>query len=222
MAIDRCFPETDERRRKFKILIRAFGLEVINEVHQRPTFETRRGSFFIDVILISPQIRQVIDTGKVRREWTISDHSPVEIGLWRTPRTANDRRTVNSKFDIWRADWEQFSERKIYPERSIRVKASGPRPEICGRSRKDGWRITRGNIGGMRNIDAEEKIFQKVKSVVDGRTDKNEKEMSQKRKTIQELRIKESKNWCWNDQYLKERISKIPTSVQQEKKGEGE
>jgi len=46
----------------------------------------------------------------------------------------------------------------------------------------------------MRNIDAEEKIFQKVKSMVDGRTDKNEKEMSQKRKMIQELRIKESKN----------------------------
>ena len=62
-------PKTDERRRKFEILIRVFGLEVINEAHQGPTFETRRGSFFIDVTLVSPKITsmcQLIGTWKVR------------------------------------------------------------------------------------------------------------------------------------------------------------
>ena len=36
-------------------------------------------------------------------------HNPVEIGL-RKPRTANDLRTTNSRFDIRRADWERFNE----------------------------------------------------------------------------------------------------------------
>jgi len=45
----------------------------------------------------------------VRREWTTSNPNPVKIGL-RASRTTNDRRTVNSRFDIRRADWEGFSE----------------------------------------------------------------------------------------------------------------
>ena len=49
VAGDRDSPEIDERGRKFEILICAFGLEVINEVHQGPTLETRKGSSFIDV-----------------------------------------------------------------------------------------------------------------------------------------------------------------------------
>ena len=78
-------PETDERERKFEILIRAFSLEIINEAHQGSTFETRRGSSFIDVTLVSPQISQFIGTWKVRQKWATSDHSPVEIDL-RTSR----------------------------------------------------------------------------------------------------------------------------------------
>ena len=66
---------TKEKGRSFKIFIRAFGLKIINEFHQGLTFETRRGSSFIDVILVSPQISQLIGTWKVRQEWITSNHS---------------------------------------------------------------------------------------------------------------------------------------------------
>jgi len=56
------FPETDERGRKFEIFIRAFGFEIINEVHQGPP--SRRGSSFINVILVSPQISQSSTHGR--------------------------------------------------------------------------------------------------------------------------------------------------------------
>ena len=57
--------ETDKRGRKFEILIHAFSLEVINEVHQGSTFETRRESSFIDV---SPDVpsNKLIDLDEAR------------------------------------------------------------------------------------------------------------------------------------------------------------
>lgn len=102
--------ETDERGAQFEDLIRAFGLQVLNDAAQPPTYWTARGSSYIDVTLASPAISQFVGEWKVRRDWTTSDHNSVDVRL-RVPReTGNDRATVSNRYDTRRADWEQFAE----------------------------------------------------------------------------------------------------------------
>lgn len=100
---------TDERGNKFEDLISAHGLEILNDAGQGPTFETMQGTSFIDVTLASPTMIQFIGDWKVWRNWTSSDHNIIEIRL-RVPRAnGNERKSANNRFDISRADWEQFS-----------------------------------------------------------------------------------------------------------------
>ncbi|KMQ90177.1 reverse transcriptase [Lasius niger] len=101
--------ETDDRGAKLEDLVRAYGIEVVNDVGQAPTFWTARGSSFIDVTLASPSISQFIGDWKVRCDWTTSDHNSVDIRL-RVPRGRGGGGTANTRFDIRRADWERFSE----------------------------------------------------------------------------------------------------------------
>ena len=68
-------------------------------------------------------------------------------------------------------------------------------PGIFGKSRKNGRRITGGNLGGVQKINLEKKSFQKVKSVVDGRIDKAETRGEPKEKSNPRIkRIKKPKN----------------------------
>ncbi|KAL6417402.1 hypothetical protein ACFW04_012773 [Cataglyphis niger] len=101
---------TTRRGAKFEDLIRSFGMNVINDAGQGPTFWTARGSSFIDVILTSPSMNQFIGDWKVRPDWTTSDHNAVDIRL-RVPKgSGKDRGAANMRFDIRRADWERFAE----------------------------------------------------------------------------------------------------------------
>jgi len=52
--------ETDDRGAKFEDLIRAFGMFVVNDAGQPPTFWTTRGWSFVDVTLASPSINKFI------------------------------------------------------------------------------------------------------------------------------------------------------------------
>ncbi|KAL6416642.1 hypothetical protein ACFW04_013282 [Cataglyphis niger] len=95
---------------KFEDLIRSFGMNVVNDAGQGPTFWTARGSSFIDVTLTSPSMNQFIGDWKVRPDWTTSDHNAVDIRL-RVPKgSGRDRGAANMRFDIRRADWERFAE----------------------------------------------------------------------------------------------------------------
>ena len=68
-------------------------------------------------------------------------------------------------------------------------------PGIFGKSRKNGRRITGGNLGGVQKINLEKKSFQKVKSVIDGRIDKAEKRGKPKEESdLRIKRIKKSKD----------------------------
>ncbi|KMQ93077.1 TRAS6 protein [Lasius niger] len=87
----------------------AYGIEVVNNVGQAPTFWTARDSSFIDVTLTSPSMSQFIGDWKVRCDWTTSDHNSVDITL-RVPRGRGGGDTANMRFDIHRADWKRFSE----------------------------------------------------------------------------------------------------------------
>jgi len=113
-------PETDERGRKFDLHL-CVWLWNNKRSLSRATFE--EGIVLHRCDLGVPSNKPIIDTWKVRREWTTSNHSPVEIGR-RTPRTANDRRTASiHRFDIRRADWIQWE-----PERSrSRLGILGPK-----------------------------------------------------------------------------------------------
>ncbi|KAL6418735.1 hypothetical protein ACFW04_011829 [Cataglyphis niger] len=98
------------RGAKFEDLIRSFGMNVVNDAGQGPTFWTARGLSFIDVTLTSPSMNQFIGDWKVRPDWTTSDHNAVDIRL-RVPKgSGRDRGAANMRFDIRRADWERFAE----------------------------------------------------------------------------------------------------------------
>jgi len=100
---------TDERGAKLADFIRAFGLQVLNDAIQPPTFWTTTGSSYIDVTLASPTMSQFIGEWKVRQEWTSSDHNSVDIRV-RVPRATGDERGERtSRFDTRRADWDSFS-----------------------------------------------------------------------------------------------------------------
>ena len=102
--------ETDERGAKFEDLIRAFGLQVLNDAAQPPTYWTARGSSYIDVTLATPTMSQFIGEWKVRQDWTSSDHNSVDI-MVRVPRgSSNDQGAKSNRFDTRRADWDRFSE----------------------------------------------------------------------------------------------------------------
>lgn len=100
---------TDERGAILEDFIRAFGLQVLNDAAQPPTFSTVRGSSFIDVTLVSPAMSQFIGEWKVRENWTTSDHNSLDIRV-RVPKRSNDRETVTSRFNIRRANWDRFDE----------------------------------------------------------------------------------------------------------------
>ncbi|XP_026830320.1 uncharacterized protein LOC113563197 [Ooceraea biroi] len=102
---------TDERGAKFEDRIRANGMCVVNRAGQPPTFWTTRGSSFIDVKLASPAMTQFIGDWTVRRDWTTSDHSAVDIRL-RVPRvaTGGDGCAGLTRFNVRWADWEVFTQ----------------------------------------------------------------------------------------------------------------
>lgn len=101
---------TDDRGAKLEDLIRAYGMTVVNDADQPPTYWTEGGSSYIDVTLASPRMNQFIGDWKVRCDWTTSDHSSVDIRL-RMPKVAgNDQGVASGRFDINRADWERFAE----------------------------------------------------------------------------------------------------------------
>lgn len=117
----------DERGNKFEDLIRAHGMHVINDIRQGPTYQTTRGTSYIDVTLASPQISHYISEWKVRGEWTTSDHKALSIiinikmkvneirenhqrGNERTSEKDNETGSEETRFNVRKADWEQFSE----------------------------------------------------------------------------------------------------------------
>jgi len=101
--------KTDGRGERLVDLIRAFGLHILNDATQPPTFWTPTGSSFIDITLASPTMSQFIGEWRVRQEWTSSDHNSVDIRV-RVPRVAgNERGGRTGRFDTRRADWDLFS-----------------------------------------------------------------------------------------------------------------
>jgi hypothetical protein len=100
---------TDKRGAKLEDLIRAFGLQVLNDSAQPPTYWTARGLSLIEVTLASSTMSQFIGDWKVRQDWTSSNHNSVDMRV-RVPReSSNNRETETNRFDTRPADWDQFS-----------------------------------------------------------------------------------------------------------------
>lgn len=102
--------ETDERGAKFEDLIRAFGMQVVNDAAQPPTYWTARGASYIDVTLASSTMSRFVGEWKVREDWTVSDHNSVDIRLRAPKESGVDRGASTDRFDTRRADWDRFAE----------------------------------------------------------------------------------------------------------------
>ena len=172
--------ETDKRGRKFEIL-RAFGLEVINEVHQR-SFETRRESSFIDVSPDVPSNKPTHWLGWSENERSVTVPWRSSWGRQGQQMIA-ELRIVSLRYD----GSESVRVWKIYPDQNFG--ALGPK----GRSRK---KMT----GELQEIILEackksmpkKRIFRKSNPWWMEELTKMKKEVNQKRKMIQSLR--ESRN----------------------------
>ncbi|XP_036140820.1 uncharacterized protein LOC118644950 [Monomorium pharaonis] len=100
----------DKQGEQLEGLIGAFGMQVVNDTKQGPTYRSTRGSSFIDVTLASPSIRQFVRDWKVRSDWTTSDHSAIDIRLNVPKAAARTCISSEARFDTNRANWEGFSE----------------------------------------------------------------------------------------------------------------
>lgn len=102
--------ETNRRGAQLEELIREFGLHVVNDINQSPTYWTERGSSYIDVTLSSPSMTRFIGNWTVRDDWTTSDHNALDIRL-RVPKAAvHDGLPETSRFNVKRADWDRFTQ----------------------------------------------------------------------------------------------------------------
>ena len=90
-------------------LIQAFGLYVVNDAAQPPSYWTTKGSSYIDVTLASPEMFRFVGNWRVRTDWMSSDHNAVVIRLSSPKAAAGERRAGNTRFDTRRADWEQYA-----------------------------------------------------------------------------------------------------------------
>lgn len=103
-------PVTDERGVQLEDLIRASGMDILNDAGQPATFWTTRGESYIDVTLASPSMSRFVKDWKVRSDWTTSDHRALDVRL-QVPKAATGDRVIGpSRFATRRADWERFAE----------------------------------------------------------------------------------------------------------------
>ncbi len=93
---------TNEKGEKLERLIAAFGLHVVNDRTQPPTFEERGVSSYIDVTLVSGSMIAEVQSWKVKRDWTSSDHNAI---VFKITTVAQTDRVDSSRFNIRRADW---------------------------------------------------------------------------------------------------------------------
>ncbi|CAK9834251.1 Retrovirus-related Pol polyprotein from type-1 retrotransposable element R1 (Fragment), partial [Anthophora retusa] len=100
---------TDERGAQFEALIRSFGLGVVNDAAQSPTFTSTAGSSYIDVTLASPSILPFFRRWKVRCDWASSDHNAVEIRLMAPKAVGSEQSAEKPRFNTRRADWDLYS-----------------------------------------------------------------------------------------------------------------
>lgn len=87
--------EIDTKGPKLVDLISAYGMVVINNIGQGPTYRTARGASYIDVTLASPAMSQFLGEWKVRNNWTTSDHNSVDIRL-RVPKAKSNDQEVGT------------------------------------------------------------------------------------------------------------------------------
>lgn len=101
---------SDGRGVQVEELIQAFGLHVVNDTVQPPTYWTSWSSSFTDVTLASPEMLRFVGSWRVSTDWTSSDHKVVETFL-RPPKAAAAERLISSRrFDTRQADWDRYAE----------------------------------------------------------------------------------------------------------------
>ena len=145
---------SDERGVLLEELIQAFGLYVVNDAAQPPTYWTTKGSSYIDVTLASPEMFRFVGNWRVRTDWTSSDHNAVEIRLRAPKAAAGERRAGNTRFDTRRADWElyvktlaEYSRQQLEPlELESAGDAHGSNSDWCHIRRLLGVNATKENI----------------------------------------------------------------------------
>jgi hypothetical protein len=103
-----CSRSINDRREALEAIIAQYGLHVLNQPGQAPTFETTRGRSNINITMASPEIIPLVKSWRVHEDGTSSDHRILETSLDLGRRTSQPPPLLERRYNTRKADWEMF------------------------------------------------------------------------------------------------------------------